>query len=129
MSAQPEQPTLTDTPALSTRTGGLTDTTRARACPDCWAPTLAVIEYARITRVDPTPLTPAGELTALLTGRPTYTHVNGYLNRRYAFMIDRHPADQRDVHAVHQCHAAPLDTFPIVEPETTARPVYTQCPF
>lgn len=51
----------------------ITTKTAGDLCPRCQALTLTGYAEGLHARVDPTPITPRGELAVLLTGRATYT--------------------------------------------------------
>lgn len=65
----------------------ITTTPNLIHCAHCQRPLLAATVDGLDTHIDPTPLTPAGELTALLTGRPTYDLRGELLARRTAVRI------------------------------------------
>ena len=58
----------------------------------------------RVT-LDPRPLTPYGELQALMAGRLTYHHTGGHIAWRDPVLIARKPAHGMNVHATHKCHS------------------------
>jgi hypothetical protein len=75
---------------------------------------------ARAVAVDVAPLSPAGELAALVAGRLTYAlaWVPGRaayeINARFPDMIEHQPpgtVPNSDVVVAHLCHAAPLDVL------------------
>lgn len=96
--------------ADGTMTGDfITRTLRPRHCRACAAPVLAAIDDLGLTtHIDPAPLTPEGELLALLAGRPTFATFGADLCHRWAGEITHRPASTRAVYAAHQCGAAPL---------------------
>lgn len=83
-------------------------------CPRCSRQTLAGQSnggraLATDIRLDPSPLDPAGELLALVTGRRTWTVRHGMHGMdawsRDAATITRWPAGSRPRHGVHADHA------------------------
>lgn len=85
--------------------------------------------------VDPAPLSPIGELQALLGGVHTYTHhvVPGELCWRYPLVIRSRPAGtapRQTVHAAHRCG----NTWPALErlgpgPPGSAAPIPDAPPY
>jgi len=93
---------LIDTGVITAR--GLTRTTTHRHCPrGCGLVLLACQDSGIEIWCDPLPITPAGELTALLTGRPTYTLLLGQLAYRHFDRITFRDANTDRVYAAHQC--------------------------
>lgn len=93
----------------------------ARLCRTCHHRVLAGLDDDRCawpTHADPTPLDPAGEALALLTGRPTYDLTRRgdryELDHRDPSTIRYHPPGSRptDVLAQHRCHAPSLPQLP-----------------
>lgn len=97
---------------------GLSRRARPRPCPHCCAWTIAGLDAdvcALETHVDPSPLTPLGEMLALLDHRPTFELVRAegrfQLERRHAWRITFAPAGstpRADVLALHRCDATPI---------------------
>ena len=118
---------------------GTTRRATPRPCPRCRRLVIVGLDddrCAMTATVDPQPLTPAGELSALLTGRPTYTLTpqrNAYtLNRRDQFAIAAKPAGtlrNADVVAAHECGAPELDAAPTRIPPPMKQRTNTDCPF
>lgn len=101
---------LLRTPAPETRP-------RVQVCESCEQQTL----LARTTSgldvvVDAAPLSPVGELQALLAGRATYTwhRIPDHLAHRYPLAIRSRPAGtpRQTVHPAHRCG----DTWPALQP-------------
>lgn len=91
---------------------GVTRRARLTRCRRCGAMVFAGLDHDKVAlavRVDPTPLSPVGELSALLTGRVTYE-----LSRGDGYRIDERRAGhigkptKADVVAEHACGANPL---------------------
>ena len=118
---------------------GVTRRARPRPCPRCQPLVLVGLDHARCAlppTTNPTPLTPAGELAALLTGRETYKltpNRNAYeLNWRDQHSIRAKPAGTlhgADIVATHQCGAPELDAAPSRIPPPLKRPANNDCPF
>ena len=96
---------------------GITRKARARRCPSCRAAVVRGLDHDRCALtvvVDPTPLSPAGELEALLLRRFTFDlrRFAGQLNidRRYPERIVASPAGTPpgDVVVAHDCNAPPI---------------------
>lgn len=119
---------------------GISRRARPHACPNCHALTIVGLDHDRsalTVRADPSPLSPAGELIALLTGRPTYSlhpHGNRYeINPRSQWAITSTPAGTLtscDVVAAHQCHALDLETIQSqIPPLRSISTAATECPY
>lgn len=91
----------------NTRNGGARNnrrTARETECPTCGQPVLAGLDADRMAReavINPTPITPAIELTEWAAGRPTYTYspLRGEIDYRDHGSLTPRP----DVHATHTC--------------------------
>jgi hypothetical protein len=87
----------------------LTEYAQRWRCPlGCGAELLASQDMGLERWADPVPLTPLGELQAILAGRATYWHVMGYLEPRRERDIEGMSAADTDVLAEHRCHAPPV---------------------
>ena len=86
---------------------GATRTPRIRVHPPCHQPILAGLDANRCAlsvMVDPYPLTPAGEVWALQSGRRTYALSRGELERRDRWSIPgRPPSPKLPVLVEHAC--------------------------
>jgi hypothetical protein len=120
---------------ITTRTGqttGAWDKAQATRCPACHAPILTGLDdtvAAFTAAADPNHLTPADELTALLTARHTYrlhTTPRPALRRRDSWQIAGHPAGTVTVLAEHRC-GQPLGTTPTNHPQPVTPG--QECPF
>lgn len=113
---------------------GATRRARAARCAACRRPVMRGIDldYSGLAvDCDPTPLSPEGELSALLAGRRTYTL--RWLGERYE--IDRRDIEQitgspagtprLDVLVLHACNGAPLPATPtaLADAKRPAQPV------
>ena len=119
---------ITDEQLLAAPTG-TSRTPRIRVHPTCHQPILAGLDANRCAlsvAVDPYPLTPAGEVWALQSGRRTYALMWGALERRDAWTIPGHPPSPGlPVLAEHVCEspipmehrAPPTPPRPTVTPE------------
>jgi hypothetical protein len=104
-----------------------------RLCLTCGAWTLVGLDddtLAFTARVDPTPLTPAGELACVLAGRPTYDLIRRG-TRRVLDARDDHalrarppavPGARYDVLPAHRCHQ-PVPGTSAAAPTVTRTPV------
>jgi hypothetical protein len=87
-------------------------------CPRCGAAILAAVAEGLHARVDPTPLTPDGEILALAVGRWTYTHTSvGELVRRDYGRITANPHLRGPTLPDHRCGQL---LAPIPPPPATA---------
>ena len=90
---------------------GATRTPRIRVHPGCHQPVLAGLDANRCAlsvMVDPYPLTPAGEVWALQSGRRTYALSRGALERRDRWTIPgQTPSHRVTVLAEHRCGDPP----------------------
>lgn len=59
--------------------------------------------------LDPRPLTPLGELQALMAGLATYAHTGGGIIWRDPASIKRSDATVRNVHHAHACNSPPVE--------------------
>lgn len=88
-------------------------------CLRCGAAILAAVAEGLHARVDPTPLTPDGEILALATGRWTYTHTSiGELVRRDFGRITANPHLRGPTLPDHQCGqllAPPTQPAPVAD--------------
>lgn len=101
------------------------DARRCRTCRQLVLRGLNADRAAFEVDLDPTPLSVAGEVLALLAGRVTHTvrRRNGHLEatRRDRFTITRFAPGQGvwDVYPAHACHADPLPGIPTALDPTT----------
>lgn len=107
-SVTPARDSIGVTPTARPRhTASLTRITRKAnevECPTCGQPVLAGLDADRMAReavINPTPITPAIELTEWAAGRPTYTYspLRGEIDYRDHGSLTPRP----DVHATHTC--------------------------
>lgn len=101
------------------RVGRRAHATRCRYCPCSILVGLDGDRCAWVARVDPLPLSPIGEVLAILGGRRTYALHAGIgrleLVARDRWQIEGAPAGTRyDVVAAHVCGAVPLPQAPSV---------------
>ena len=108
---------MTDWDAVATKTGeqhtraGRNSTARPATCPGCnqWVITgLDDVRAALTVRINPVPLTRAGEARALMSGAGTFALQripgNKYaIRRRDHWQIEGSPADKCHVYAEHSC--------------------------
>lgn len=105
--------------ADATMHNGVSRRAKLRTCPSCGALIIVGLDADRCAgeaRCDLRILTPAGEATALLTGRSTYrlrSIGRLELDRRSRWHIAGESASDVDVVADHVCGAAPLPAKPI----------------
>jgi hypothetical protein len=79
-------------------------------CPRCHRPILTALDEGLRARVDPTPVTAAEEITALLAGRWTYTLLaSGHLVHRDSHRITAGTL-HGPTHAEHRCPPRPRQT-------------------
>ena len=107
-------------------------------CRRCHARLLTGLDHdlcAGQALVDPFPLTPMGELLALLAGRPTYRlvpagHGRFELDYRDEWQIANKPPGKFDVLAAHKCNSPPLPaTGWTKDAETCTPPMFDEPPF
>lgn len=112
---------MTDWDAVATKTGeqhtraGRNSTARPATCPGCnqWVITgLDDVRAALTVRINPVPLTRAGEARALMSGAGTFALQripgNKYaIRRRDHWQIEGSPADKCQVYAEHSCTGYP----------------------
>lgn len=104
---------------------------------ECGAPVLSGLDSdlcAWPATVDPTPLTPTGEMLALLGGRTTYDYwtASRQLHRRVDVAITGHPATDTGstrVLATHICGTPPLPAYPTPAISTTTEETSDVPPF
>lgn len=116
------------------RTPAASTTPRARTCGSCGTRTLEARTTAGLdVVVTAAPLSPVGELDALLAGVSTYTHhvVMGDLAHRYPLVIRSRPAGtapRQTVHPTHRCgdtwQALPPALHPGADPSPDDAPPY-----
>lgn len=100
---------VTGNPRVITGPHFITTSPIAISCDGCGRPVLAATVGGIDRHVDPTPLNPAGELAALLGGRPTYDLTGAgadHLIRRTAIRITAGRA-RGPVLADHTCQPTP----------------------
>lgn len=114
---------------------------RARACPHCGQPTMHGLDddvAACAVRVDAYPLSQAGELAALIAGRPTYAlrwvagRARYEIDFRHPLNIEKEPAGtvtNLDVVVGHQCGAAYLDRLATSHTRRDAGALPIEAPF
>jgi len=90
----------------------LTHKPRPRRCLQCGVPVLAAMDdLGQPAYLEPVPVNNAGELKALMTGRPTYALDHGAIYTRNHWHIRGRPADTEPTYAEHAC-GAPLPSRP-----------------
>ena len=88
------------------------------ACGRCKAPTYVAATDGVPVHLHPAPLTPWGEVLALMDGATTYTLGRAYTIWRYPAYIKAHPADTQIVMAEHVCGRV-YEYRPVKPPPTT----------
>ncbi|OZC62337.1 hypothetical protein CH267_02030 [Rhodococcus sp. 06-621-2] len=89
-------------------------------CRHCQAAIWTALYDDRTIHLDPPPLNQLGELTALITGRTTYTKLADRLTRRTARAITNKPTlILGTIHTTHHCGHPPHPTHQIPNEETT----------
>lgn len=84
---------------------GVTHTPKPRHCATCGRAVIAAItDMGDEIAVEPTPTTPAGELSTLINGGQTFALLgHGEMVRRDQWRIEYRDANNEPTHAMHEC--------------------------